>query len=81
MQPKFITFIQCTFGKDEWEHAAGSDAGVREGVAMRNMVILRSSADTAKINLLDMNLKEVKIIIQKSYICGRWRRVIVFSCR
>ena len=40
MQPKFITFIQCTFD-NKWRHVVGSDEGQEENMAMRNMVVFR----------------------------------------
>ena len=60
MQPQFITFIQCTFD-NKWRHAAGSEAGQEESEAMRNMTIFRSTETDAKINLIDLNLKEVRL--------------------
>ena len=41
MQPRFITFVQCTFDK-KWRHAAGSEVGQEENMAMRNMIVFRS---------------------------------------
>jgi hypothetical protein len=60
MQPKFITFIQCTFD-NKWRHVVGSDEGQEENMAMRNMVVFRSTETDAKINLIDMNLKEIRL--------------------
>jgi hypothetical protein len=60
MQPKFITFIQCTFD-NKWRHATGSEAGPEENMALRNMIAFRSVETDAKINLIDMNLKEVRL--------------------
>jgi hypothetical protein len=42
-------------------HAAGSEAGQEEIMAMRNMIVFRSVETDAKINLIDMNLKEVRL--------------------
>lgn len=70
MQPKFITFVQCTFGKDEWNHAAGSEAGGMENMAMRNMVIFKPGVDSARINLLDMTMKEVRLLFEKGTFVG-----------
>jgi hypothetical protein len=60
MQPRFITFMQCTFD-NKWRHTTGSEAGQEESMAMRNMVLFRSVETDAKINLIDMNLKEVRL--------------------
>jgi hypothetical protein len=60
MQPKFITFIQCTFD-NKWKHAVGSEAGQEENMAIRNMTVFSSTETDAKINLIDMNLKEVRL--------------------
>ena len=60
MQPKFITFIQCTFD-NKWRHVVGSDEGQEENMAMRNMVVFRSTETDAKINLIDMNLNEIRL--------------------
>ena len=60
MELKFITFIQCTFD-NKWRHVVGSDEGQEENMAMRNMVVFRSTETNAKINLMDMNLKEIRL--------------------
>jgi hypothetical protein len=60
MQPKFITFIQCTFD-NKWRHVVESDEGQEKNIAMRNMVVFRSTETDAKINLIDMNLREVRL--------------------
>jgi hypothetical protein len=60
MQPRFITFMQCTFD-NKWRHATGSEPGQEENMAMGNIVVFRSVETDAKINLIDMNLKEVKL--------------------
>lgn len=60
MQPRFITFMQCTFD-NKWRHATGSEVGQEENMAMRNMVVFRSVETDAKINIIDMNLKEVRL--------------------
>ena len=69
MQPKFITFIQCTFD-NKWRHAAGSEARQEESVAMRNMTIFCSIETDAKINLIDMNLKEVRLRFRTEAFLG-----------
>jgi hypothetical protein len=65
MQPRFITFVQCTFVQctfdNKWRHAVGSEARQEENMAMRNMIVFRSTETDAKINLIDMNLKEVML--------------------
>ena len=60
MEPKFITFIECTFD-NKWRHVVGSDEGQEVNMAMRNMVVFRSTETDAKINLVDMNLKEIRL--------------------
>jgi hypothetical protein len=60
MQPRFITFMQCTFD-NKWRHAVGSDEGQEENMAMGNMVVFRSTETDAKINLIDISLKEVRL--------------------
>jgi hypothetical protein len=65
MQPRFITFIQCTFDRN-WRHTTGSEAGQEESMAMRNMVLFRSVETDAKINLIDMNLKEIRPVPNRS---------------
>ena len=61
MQPRFITFMQCTFD-NKWRHAAGSDEGQEENMTMRNMTVFRSTETDAKINLIDMNLKDIRLL-------------------
>jgi hypothetical protein len=61
MQPRFITFIQCTFD-NKWRHAVGSDEGQEENMTMRNMTVFRSTETDAKINLIDMNLKDIGLL-------------------
>lgn len=70
MQPKFITFIHCTFDKDKWYSAPASDAGPDENMAMRNMTVFCSIVDGAKINLVDMNVKEVRIQFRSGVYVG-----------
>jgi hypothetical protein len=60
MQPRFNAFIQCTFDH-KWRQATGSEAGQEENMAMRNMIVFRSVETDAKINLIDMNLKEIRL--------------------
>jgi hypothetical protein len=60
MQPKFITFMQCTFD-NKWRHVAVIESGQEENIAMRNTTVFRSTETDAKINLVDMNLKEVRL--------------------
>jgi hypothetical protein len=60
MQPKFITFMQCTFD-NKWRHVAEIESGQEENIAMRNMTVFRLTETDAKINLVDMNLKEVRL--------------------
>ena len=69
MQPKFITFIQCTFD-NKWRHVVGSDEGQEENMAMRNMVVFRSTETDAKINLIDMNLKEIRLQFRTEALVG-----------
>ena len=69
MRPKFITFIQCTFD-NKWRHATGSDKGQEENMAMRNMVVFRSTETDAKINLIDMNLKEIRLQFRTEALVG-----------
>ena len=66
MQPKFITFIQCTL-EYKCKHAAGSDAGQEENMAMRNMTVFRSTDTDAKINLVYMSLKEVRLQFEQKH--------------
>jgi hypothetical protein len=40
---------------------AGIESGQEENIAMRNMTVFRSTETDAKINLIDMNLKEVRL--------------------
>jgi hypothetical protein len=58
MQPRFITFMQCTFD-NKWRHTAGIEAEKEEN--MVNMVVFRSVETDAKIDLIDMNLKEIRL--------------------
>lgn len=69
MQPRFITFVQCTFD-NKWRHAAGSEAGQEENMAMRNMIVFRSVETDAKINLIDMNLKKVRLQFRTGALIG-----------
>jgi hypothetical protein len=46
---------------NKWRHVAGSDEGQEENMAMGNMVVFCSTETNAKINLIDMNLKEVRL--------------------
>jgi hypothetical protein len=52
--------MQCTFD-NKWRHVAGIESGQEENIAMRNMTVFRSTETDAKINLVDMNLKEVRL--------------------
>ena len=52
--------MQCTFD-NKWRHVAGIESGQEENIAMRNMTVFRSTETDAKINLIDMNLKEVRL--------------------
>ena len=51
MQPKFITFIQCTLD-NKWKHAVRSEAGQEENMGIRNMTVFRLTETDAKINLI-----------------------------
>jgi hypothetical protein len=50
--------MQCTLD-NKWRHTAGIEAGEEEN--MVNMVVFRSVETDAKINLIDMNLKEIRL--------------------
>jgi hypothetical protein len=52
--------MQCTFD-NKWRHVAGIESGQEENIEMRNMTVFRSTETDAKINLVDMNLKEVRL--------------------
>ena len=69
MEPKFITFIQCTFD-NKCRHAARSDEGQEKNMEMRNMIVFRSTETDAKINLIDMNLKEVRLQFRSEALVG-----------
>ena len=60
MQARFITFIQCTLD-NKWKYFVGSDEVQEENMAMRNMAVFRSTETDAKINLIDMNLKAIRL--------------------
>lgn len=69
MEPKFITFIQCTFD-NKWRHAARSDEEQEKNMEMRNMIVFRSIESDAKINLIDTNLKEVRLQFRSEALVG-----------
>jgi hypothetical protein len=78
MQPKFITFIQCTFD-NKWKHAAGIEAGQEENIAIRNMTVFRLTETDAKINLIYKNLKEVRLQFRTEALVGvgwKWNAVL-----
>jgi hypothetical protein len=50
-------------------------------MAMRNMTVLRSTETDAKINLIDMNLKEVRLQFRTEAsvgVCWKWN--VVLQC-
>ena len=78
MQPKFITFIQCTLD-NKWKHAVRSEAGQEENMGIRNTTVFRLTETDAKINLIYMNLKEVRLQFRTEALVGvgwKWNAVL-----
>ena len=78
MQPKFITFIQCKFD-NKCKHAVRSEAGQEENMGIRNMTVFRLTETDAKINLIYMNLKEVRLQFRTEALVGvgwKWNAVL-----
>jgi hypothetical protein len=73
MQPKFFTFMQCTFGKDEWDAVSIStltgDATSLQWI-MEHMSRFKSRSDGARVNLLDLSYKEVKMKFKVNSVVG-----------
>jgi hypothetical protein len=78
MQPKFITFIQYKFD-NKCKHVARSEAGQEENMGIRNMTVFRLTETDAKINLIYMNLKEVRLQFRTEALVGvgwKWNAVL-----
>lgn len=68
IQPKFFTFMQCTFGNSEWDSI--SKLSNEKQWIMERMSRFRSRLDGARVNILDMSYREIKMKFKKDAIVG-----------
>lgn len=60
MQPKFLTFLQCSFDKN-WQPVPINYVTPEQQFIIVRMSPLKCKIESGKIQLLDMSYKEVKI--------------------
>ena len=70
MQSKFFTFLQCTFGNGQWKPISISPLVNEQRWIVENMSKFRSSSDKAKVNILDMSYKEIKLTFKANAVVG-----------
>jgi hypothetical protein len=69
LEPKFITFLQCTFDKN-WEAVPSNYLTPEQQFILIRMSPFKSKIDSSKIQLLDMSYKEVKLVFKLGSIVG-----------
>jgi len=70
MQPKFFAFMQCTFGDAQWQSISISTLPGEQQWVMEHMSRFRSRSDGARVHILDMSYKEIKLKFKASAIVG-----------
>ena len=69
MQPKFLTFMQCTF-YESWKVIPINELPAERQYVTENMVRLRYEDSGATPNNLDMSYKEIRITFKKTAVVG-----------
>lgn len=69
LEPKFITFLQCTFDKN-WVAVPANYLTPEQQFILVRMSPFKCNTDLSKIQLLDMSYKEVKLTFKLGSIVG-----------
>jgi hypothetical protein len=69
LQPKFLTFLQCSFDTN-WQPTAINYLSPEQQFIIVRMSPLKCITESGKIQLLDMSYKEVKIEFKLGSIVG-----------
>jgi hypothetical protein len=69
-QPKFITFMQCMLGKNQWKSISIDKLTPEKAWIMERMSRFQSIANEARANILDMSYKYIKLKFKEGSIIG-----------
>jgi hypothetical protein len=70
IQPKFISFMQCTLGKEHWNSISIDKLTVEQQWIMERMSRFQSIINEASVTILDMSYEEIKLKFKEGSIIG-----------